>query len=58
MQKATDRQLTAEANATASEKRPETANKEGGLAHRPVTPGVPNRPVTPPGPPAAAGRKR
>ncbi|PYP53452.1 MAG: hypothetical protein DMD39_04815 [Gemmatimonadetes bacterium] len=58
MQKATDRQLTAEANATASEKRPETANKEGGLAHRPVTPGVSNRPVTPPGPPAAAGRKR
>ena len=58
MQKATDRQLTAEANATASEKRPETANKEGGLAHRPVTPAAASRPVTPPGPPAAAGRKR
>ena len=58
MQKATDRQLTAEANATASEKRPATANKEGGLAHRPVTPAAGSRPVTPPGPPAVAGRKR
>jgi hypothetical protein len=53
--KATDRQLTAEANATADAHRPATANKAGGLAHRPVTPGagarpaLPSRPVTTPG---------
>ncbi|HJP59131.1 MAG TPA: hypothetical protein VJ865_04010 [Gemmatimonadaceae bacterium] len=54
--KATDRQLTAEANATASDKRPETANKAGGLAHRPATvpvqvgrPSAPGRPATTPG---------
>jgi hypothetical protein len=58
MQKATDRQLTAEANATASEKRPATANKEGGLAHRPVTPAVASHPVTPPSRPVTPGRKR
>jgi hypothetical protein len=57
MQKATDRQLTAEANAT-SENRPATANKEGGLAHRPVTPAVVSRPVTPPSRPATPGRRR
>jgi hypothetical protein len=58
MQKATDRQLTAEANATASEKRPATANKEGGLAHRPATVGAMNRPgVTPPRP-VTPGSKR
>jgi hypothetical protein len=55
LQKATDRQLTAEANATASEKRPATANKEGGLAHRPATVTM-NHPVPPR--PAAAGSKR
>ncbi len=58
MQKATDKQLTAEANATASENRPATANKEGGLAHRPETIGAMNHPgVTPPRP-ATPGRKR
>lgn len=55
MQKATDRQLTAEANATASENRPATANKEGGLAHRPASVAV-NHPLPPR--PAAAGSKR
>lgn len=56
MAKATDRQLTAEANATANEKRPETANKTGGLAHRPATvpaplarPSTPGRPASTPG---------
>ncbi|MDP9200674.1 MAG: hypothetical protein M3P26_01910 [Gemmatimonadota bacterium] len=57
MQKATDRQLTAEANATASEKRPATANKEGGLAHRPATVGGVSHPVSP-ARPATPGRKR
>jgi hypothetical protein len=58
MQKATDRQLTAEANATASENRPATANKEGGLAHRPAAVGAMNHPgVTPPRPVTPA-RKR
>lgn len=58
MQKATDKQLTAEANATASENRPATANKEGGLAHRPATVGAMNHPgVTPPRP-TTPGRKR
>lgn len=45
--KATDRQLIAEANARASENRPATANKQGGLSHRPVTPGAGARPATP-----------
>lgn len=58
MQKATDRQLTAEANATASEKRPETANKEGGLAHRPATVGATSRPGVTPARPVTPGRKR
>jgi hypothetical protein len=58
MQKATDRQLTAEANATASENRPATADKAGGLAHRPATIGAANRPGVAPPLPAAAGRKR
>ena len=58
MQKATDRQLTAEANATASEKRPATANKEGGLAHRPATVGAMNRPGVTPARPVTPGRKR
>jgi len=58
MQKATDRQLTAEANATASEKRPATANKEGGQAHRPATAGAMNRPGATPALPATPGRKR
>lgn len=55
--KKTDRQLIAEANATAIENRPATANKEGGLSHRPVSPGSANRPVTQPHP-ATPGRKR
>lgn len=54
-QKATDRQLTAEANSMASANRPATANQIGGLAHRPVTPGVGMRPATP-GRPATTGR--
>jgi hypothetical protein len=55
-QKASDRQLTAETNATASAHRPATANQAGGLAHRPVTPPVGMRPATP-GRPATAGRR-
>ncbi len=48
VQKATDRQLIAEENATASDKRPTDANKEGGLAHRPATaPGLTVRPAAP-----------
>lgn len=57
MEKKTDRQLVAEANATANEKRPATANREGGIAHRPPNAGVSNRPVTPPAP-VTPGRKR
>ena len=57
MQKKTDRQLVAEANATASENRPATANKAGGLANRPASVGVSSRPVTPPHP-VTPGRKR
>lgn len=53
----TDRQLIADVNATASEKRPSTADKEGGLAHRPVTVGPGNRPVTPPRP-VTPGKRR
>jgi len=54
-QKATDKQLTAEANATASDNRPATANEAGGIAHRPVTPPVGMRPATP-GRPVTTGR--
>ncbi len=55
-QHATDKQLTADVNATASEHRPATANKAGGIAHRPVNPpGVGMRPATP-GRPATVGR--
>ena len=55
MAKATDRQLTAEANSVASDKRPATANRAGGVAHRPAAstiagrPAVPGRPATTPG---------
>ena len=56
MQKKTDRQLVAEANATADEHRPASANKVGGIAHRPENPGIASRPVTPPRP-VAPGRK-
>lgn len=54
MAKATDRQLTNEANSMASDNRPATANQAGGLAHRPATspvgrPAVPGRPATTPG---------
>jgi hypothetical protein len=56
-QKATDRQLTAEANAVATEHRPATANQAGGIAHRPAAaPGVGMRPSTP-GRPASTGRR-
>lgn len=54
--KATDKQLTADVTATASEHRPATANRAGGLAHRPATvpapamrPAAPGRPATTPG---------
>lgn len=58
LQKATDRQLIAEENATASDHRPATANKEGGLAHRPATaPGLAVRPASP-GRPATTPGKR
>jgi hypothetical protein len=55
-QKASDRQLTSETNATATAHRPATANKAGGLAHRPVTPPVGMRPATP-GRPATTGKR-
>ena len=56
-QKATDRQLTAEASAVATEKRPVTANQAGGIAHRPVTtPRAGMRPTTP-GRPASPGKR-
>ncbi|MEP6549631.1 MAG: hypothetical protein ABJB95_00540 [Gemmatimonadales bacterium] len=58
MAKATDRQLTAEANATATEKRPTTANKEGGLAHRPTALGIANRPVAAARPATTPGKRR
>lgn len=58
MQKATDRQLTAEANATASENRPATANKDGGLAHRPASVGATSRPAVTAPRPVAPGRRR
>jgi hypothetical protein len=57
MEKKTDRQLVAEANATADEHRPATANKAGGLANRPAGVGVGSRPVSPPRP-VTPGRKR
>ncbi|HEX6626375.1 MAG TPA: hypothetical protein VF105_00335 [Gemmatimonadaceae bacterium] len=58
LQKATDRQLIAEENASASDNRPATANKAGGLAHRPATaPGLSVRPATP-GRPATTPGKR
>jgi hypothetical protein len=59
-QKATDRQLIAEENATESDNRPSTANKEGGLAHRPATaPGLAVRGAAPTaGRPATTPGKR
>jgi hypothetical protein len=54
IQKQTDRQLVAEANATADEHRPATANKAGGLAHRPASVGVTSHPA----PPVTPGRRR
>ena len=59
-QKATDRQLIAEENAVASDNRPATANKEGGLAHRPaVAPGAAVRGAAPTmGRPATTPGKR
>jgi hypothetical protein len=53
IQKQTDRQLVAEANATADEHRPATANKAGGLAHRPASVGSSH-----PAPPVTPGRRR
>lgn len=47
VQKHTDRQLLAEAKGKSLQHRPPTANKQGGLSHRPVTPGPGSRPVTP-----------
>jgi hypothetical protein len=47
MQKRTDRQLVADAKGKSIQHRPATANKQGGLSHRPVTPGPESRPVTP-----------
>lgn len=58
LQKKTDRQLVAEANATASEKRPETATKAGGLAHRPDTRGISAQPVAVGRPAATPGKRR
>lgn len=56
-QKATDKQLIAEANAVASANRPATANQAGGIAHRPATaPGAGMRPATP-GRPVPTGRR-
>jgi hypothetical protein len=55
-QKASDRQLTAETNATASAHRPATANQAGGLSHRPVTPPVGMRPATT-GRPVTTGKR-
>jgi hypothetical protein len=57
-QKATDKQLTDEANSVAAAHRPATANQAGGLAHRPVTsPGTAMRPAAP-GRPASTPGKR
>jgi len=50
VQRHTDRQLIADARGKSAEHRPPTANKAGGLSHRPVTPGPGTRPVTPPRP--------
>lgn len=59
-QKATDRQLIAEENTTASDHRPATANQEGGLSHRPASaPGLAVKPVAPTmGRPAGTPGKR
>jgi hypothetical protein len=59
-QHATDQELTAEASSTAAAHRPATANRDGGLAHRPITsPGVGLRPATPSaGRPAGTPGKR
>ncbi len=47
VQRHTDRQLVADARGKSAEHRPPTANKAGGLSHRPVTPASGTRPVTP-----------
>src|SRR6266513_5831684 len=56
--KKTHRQLVADATATASENRPDNANKDGGLAHRPATIGTTNRPATVGRPAATPGKHR
>ncbi|HEU4748157.1 MAG TPA: hypothetical protein VFS56_06620 [Gemmatimonadaceae bacterium] len=47
VQRHSDRQLIADARGKSVEHRPPTANKAGGLSHRPVTPGPGTKPVTP-----------
>lgn len=47
VKKHTDRQLIADARGKSVEHRPPTANRAGGLSHRPVTPGPGTKPVTP-----------
>ena len=58
VKKHTDRQLVADARGKSVEHRPPTANRAGGLSHRPVTPGPGMKPVTPAKPvtPVASGR--
>ena len=55
VQRRTDRELVAEARGQSVQHRPATANKQGGLSRRPVTPGPESRPVTP-ARPASRGR--
>ena len=52
----TDRQLIADARGKSAEHRPPTANRAGGLSHRPVTPAPGTRPVTP-AKPVTPGRR-
>ena len=47
VQRHTDRQLVADARGKSAAHRPPTANKQGGLSHRPVTPPPATRPATP-----------
>ena len=46
-QRQTDRQLVADVRGQSAAHRPPTANRAGGLSHRPVTPSPGTRPVTP-----------
>lgn len=47
VQRHSDRQLIADARGKSAEHRPPTANRAGGLSHRPVTPTPKSRPVPP-----------